>query len=425
MSKGNPKTANLVIEWSPKGVTAFDAVSRTTQQFESVQAAASRLGSRPVIVAISRRQMFVRTTRVPDASVTDIRMVLSMRLGDLFPISASDLAYDFLLTDNVDIEGRLAVVTAMSAQDLRRIHEEFRSAGMKITQVIPVAFGSPLLADMVGRTNGAVVSREDDAIGIDIVEDHQLRYTRLSTNISSPAAEVGRTYTVAGIPCRDIIGAGGYTFADVDIVSKASSLEALLTSPRGIPSINLELPEVVTLRAKKARDVRQRTALLLFVGALCMCGLAYSGYSKNQAEAAVVDQKSESSIKKLQTLQKSVEAKALGATNAQTALDIAFTYGQKYADLATIVANDVPAGVWLGGMSVERGKRLVLRGVALSNDRVTAFIKKLSEEERLRSVKLEFANDGSIELKPVVQFSISAFPVGNVPLVDPNQVKRK
>ncbi|MDR3689014.1 MAG: PilN domain-containing protein [Fimbriimonas sp.] len=425
MSKGNPRTANLVIEWSPKGITAFDGVTRTTKQFDSVQAAASNLGAKPVIVAVSRRVVFIRTTRVPDAALADVRLVLSMRLGDLFPLPSTDLAYDFVLTDNVDSDGRLAVVAAMSAPDLRRLHEECRAAGFKVTQVIPVAFGSVLVAETLGRTSGAVVNHDDDGIGIDIVEGRHLRYSRVTSNIASPAAEVGRTYTVAGLPCGDMIGAGGFNFPDVDIVSKDTSLEAFLTSSHEMPHVNLELPELVALRAKRARDGRQRLAILLFVAALAMCGVGYSSYSSKTALVEKDNQKNQADLKKGSTIQKADETKAASLADAQATLDLAFKYGQRYSDVATVVANDVPSGVWLGGFSVERGKRLVLRGVAFSNSQVHDYVIKLSSEPRLRSVRLEFANDGAIDMKPVVQFSISAFPVGNVPLVDPNKVKRK
>ncbi len=425
MSKGNPKAANLVIEWSPRGVTTFDGATRTTRQFDTIQAAASSLGSKTAIVAISRRMMFVRTTRVPDAAISDVRLVLSMRLGDLFPLPPSDLAYDFVLTDNVDSEGRLAIVTAMSAQDLRNMQEEFRSAGIKVAQVLPVAMGSVLLAESVGRTSGAVVTRDNDGIGIDIVEGHSLRYSRVSTNISNPSAEVCRTYTVAGLPCGDMIAAGGFTFADADINTKGTSLESFLTSSSDIPAINIELPEVVALRAKKVRDQRQRMAVVLMIGALGLCAVAYTGYMSKVAVVNAADQKTQKDIKALDARKKATQTKAANLTDAQTALDIAFKYGQNYSDLVTVVANDVPSGVWLGGISVERGKRMVLRGVAFNNGQVKDFVDKLSSEPRFRNVRLEFANDGSIDLKPVVQFSISAFPVGNVPLVDLNQVKRK
>ena len=156
----------------------------------------------------------------------------------------------------------------------------------------------------------------------------------------------------------------------------------------------------------------------------CVAG-AYTRYDKAASAVALQDAGVKKTLTQLQKRQKDTETKATALVGAQKSLDLAFKYGQRYSDLAAIISSDVPDGVWLGGLSLERGKRLVLRGVAFSNEKVKAYTDKLSNESRLRNVRLEFANDGSIDLKPVVQFSISAFPNGNVPLVDLTQVKRK
>ena len=455
MSKGNQKTPNLVIEWSPKGVTTFDAVTRSSQHFESAQAASATTGSREVVAAVSRRSVFVRTTRVPDAAISDVRLVLSVKLGDLFPLAASDLAYDFVLTEDVNTEGRLAVVVAMAAQDLRRLHEEFKAAGYRVQQVIPSAFGSVALAEKLSRSSAAVVTREADGIGIDIIENKQLRYSRLSTNTSNPTAEVCRTYTVAGLATAEVIASNGLKFADADVVTGEGSLEALLGSPKGLPDINLEVPEAVALRAKKARDQRQALALFSFVAALSLAAFAYYDRSSKVAAIDAGKTKDKAELTKLNKEQKKVQddlakivspatlSTILGdkkkiqsipdgtSDDAETAIDLGFKYGQRFSDVVTTVVNDVPAGLWLSGISLERGKRLVLRGTSKGEEQITQFVKSLSAPDasgapsRLRDVQLEFANNATIEQIPVVQFSVSAFPVGNVPLSDPTKVKQK
>lgn len=455
MSKGNQKTANLVIEWSPKGVTTFDAVTRTTQHFESAQHAAATTGSREAIAAVSRRSVFVRTTRVPDAAISDVRLVLSMKLGDLFPLAASDLAYDFVLTEDINGEGRLAVVVAMAAQDLRRLHEEFKAAGYRVKQVIPSAFGSVALADSLSRTSGAIVTQETDGIGIDIIEGKQLRYSRLSTNIANPTAEVCRTYTVAGLVTAEVIASSGLQFADADVTTPKSTLEALLSSPHGIPEINLEVPEAVALRAKKAHDQRQAIALLFFVAALGLAGYTYYDYSAKVAAVESLKSRQKATMAKLQkkekaqqdilatlvsprSLGKLIGDKKLAATpfdgtsdDAQSAIDLGFNYGQKFSDIVTTVVNNVPPGLWINGISLERGKRLVMRGDAKTNEQVSSFVRSLSSQvddptqARLRDVRLEFTNNSLIDQTPIVQFTVSAFPVGNVPLSDPTKVKQK
>ena len=58
----------------------------------------------------------------------------------------------------------------------------------------------------------------------------------------------------------------------------------------------------------------------------------------------------------------------------------------------------------------------------------TTFInynKELTKQKRLRDVRLLFANSGDIDGSPVVQFSVSAFPVGNLPIVETGKQKKK
>ena len=82
------------------------------------------------------------------------------------------------------------------------------------------------------------------------------------------------------------------------------------------------------------------------------------------------------------------------------------------------MSNDLPKNAWLTNVGVGRGQNIVIRGTATTGDDVAAYVQALSKEARLRDVKLIFANNSLIESTPVVQFSVSAFPVANLPLVD-------
>jgi len=62
-----------------------------------------------------------------------------------------------------------------------------------------------------------------------------------------------------------------------------------------------------------------------------------------------------------------------------------------------------------------------VRGSARNSADVKQFLNNLEQQSRLRDVKLAFANTGKIEDTPVVQFSITAFPVGNLPLAQPER----
>src|SRR5687768_7124754 len=84
----------LAIEWSPRGVVAYDARTRSTVVGEDV--ASMGLSGRDAILALSRRGVFVRSTRVPNASPAEIRAILMMQAAELFPIPTIDLAWDFV-----------------------------------------------------------------------------------------------------------------------------------------------------------------------------------------------------------------------------------------------------------------------------------------------------------------------------------------
>jgi Tfp pilus assembly protein PilN len=120
---------------------------------------------------------------------------------------------------------------------------------------------------------------------------------------------------------------------------------------------------------------------------------------------------------------KAEEARGAAAEKVQAAIDRGFHPAQTVTDMMATATNVAPQGVWLTGLAVERGKTLTLRGTATNGDGVTNYQRSLVDEERFRDVKLVVVNNTEIENTPVVQFSFSAFPVGNLPLTDPDAKK--
>jgi Tfp pilus assembly protein PilN len=113
-----------------------------------------------------------------------------------------------------------------------------------------------------------------------------------------------------------------------------------------------------------------------------------------------------------------IEGRLSAAKSSLKDLNIAFNPAQPISDVLTLVSNSVPDGAWLTGVTFERGKPLLIRGTALEGSAVTSYVEALALNERLRDVQLVFANNAEIEGTPVVQFSISAHVVGNLPLAD-------
>jgi Tfp pilus assembly protein PilN len=123
-------------------------------------------------------------------------------------------------------------------------------------------------------------------------------------------------------------------------------------------------------------------------------------------------------LKQLNTAKKAVEADVLAVSDTEKTLKRAFEPAQSASDVIRVVTSEVPSGVWLTGLSLERGRELQMRGTAKNSSGVSEFVRRLTAQKRLRDVKLVFANNGEIDKTKIVQFSVSAFPVGNLPLVE-------
>jgi hypothetical protein len=51
-------------------------------------------------------------------------------------------------------------------------------------------------------------------------------------------------------------------------------------------------------------------------------------------------------------------------------------------------------------------------------------VSALSKQSRFRDVRLVFANAGEVEGEKIVQFNITAFPVGNLPIIQTSKKKK-
>jgi Tfp pilus assembly protein PilN len=424
--KTSPVTA--VLEWSPREVVVFDVKSGESREYANAEEASRVTGSRTVVVAVSRRSLFVRTMRVPNASASDVDMIVRMKLGELFPLPAQDLAVDVELTADLNAEGRLALIVAMPTLELKRLNDEVGAAGFKILRVVPAAYGSVLLANTLGKKNVAVVSRDETLIGIDIVLDGILRYSRVAAPGPSAAAEVCRTYSVAGIPCGEIIAMESVAIEEADLKTPASPLEPLTQIAPEQMAFSLELPSVVAARKLRSQTSRRWFAGVMLAAASGFGAFVFMDFTQAVNQVSAQQAINAKKISKAQAAESDTASRAklyVGSTDKkpptmgfQGYVQRAFQPGQKLSDVAELMANDVPEGAWLTGLTIERGKELMVRGVAKDGNAVDTYLNKLTSEDRLRDVTLVFANNAVINQIPVVQFSFSAFPVGNLPLVD-------
>lgn len=416
--------ANAVVEWSPNHVSWVDG-RHQLHTAASLQEAAGQLPGKDLLVAISRRSAFVRAYRVPNAGKEEVRRILSMQIGSLFPIPANELAFDFHLTHDVNSEGCLAIVSAMRSSDLHAMHDQAKAAGLRIAKVVPSALGSVFLAQASNVENAAVVHRTSEGLAIDLIVDKELRYSRVASipsDASGISAEVKRTFAAAVVGISPTIAAGALAIPEADYSTDTWSLETLLDANI---DIDLETPEQVAARTKKRESQKMRTAVLILAGALVTLTFVYITYTEkvalSQTDVPFWTRKL-NNLKKDRDKAKSklAEAQALLAN-----LERGFRPAQSISDVVTVASNATPPGVWLTGFSLERGKSLSLRGTATKGEAVSEFQQALVDEKRFRDVNLLFASNTEIDKAPVVQFSISLFPVGNLPLIDPEAKKKR
>jgi Tfp pilus assembly protein PilN len=414
--------ATVAIEWSPRGVAVFDAVSHQERRYDDLRQV-SGLGGKTAVIAVSRRSLFLRTTRIPDTNDTaTIRQILQMRTADLFPVAPGEVAIDFMPLADVNAEGRLALVVAIPTGDLRRIRQEAKEIGLKIERVIPLALGSALVGRAVSQPEAAVVSRELGGIGIDIVSHGELRHSRAVTEGSAIDAEIGRTFSVAALPGGSTVlsGAGhGFRVEEAATETTSTPLEALATQWPDDWRLNLELPEEVEAKIKAEVGRRMRMSALMAMAAGLFLTLVALDYSDKAAAVKLEQNKAATANRKLTTIQKEKEKALTEQQGYEKTLVRAFQPAQRLGDVIAIVSNLVPPDAWLSGVSVERGKPIIIRGTAKNGAAVTTYVQRLIGEDRLRDVKLVFSTNAMLDETPIVQFSVSAFPVGNLPVNEP------
>ena len=407
----------LAIEWAPRGVVAYDHTTRQTRLADSLPSLG--LSGRSAILALSRRGVFVRTIRVPNAAPEEVRLILMMQVGELFPLPAIDLAWDFALTDDVTDEGRLAVLAAVPCADLRRALDAAASAGVKVRAAVPLAIGSTLIAHELGLAEAAVVERADDGPAVDVVSHGALRASRATPPTVPLEMEVTRALSLAGMEGVPVVAAGGADVPRADRQTDRTALSALAESPFDRLKLKLELPEAVAAREATESNRRTRLSFLVLMLALVFAATAATQYLDVLNDVKKRDSLSGNRLQKLKNETKKATAASKAESALSTQLDGAFAPAQRISDILAVTTRCVPNGLWLNNLSIERGKAMSLRGTATSASLVSAFTGKLSKgtNDRFRDVQLTNTNSTDVSKKPVTVFVVQAFPVGNLPLL--------
>jgi len=400
-----------VIEWSNDEVRAYDPVSGQTTSGRSIHDVARPFKGRQVLLALSRRSSFVRSTRLPDVAKSEMGKILALQVTSLFPVEFGEASVDFLPLDDRNNEGRLAVVAAVRIEVLREALFELEHSGLRVAGVLPTALSSMTN----GTSQGAVVGMSSEGLTIDLVSQGGLRASRVTTAQTDPSmilAEVSRSFASAGMEPGPITTVGAIDLPG----SKYSTLDPLAALSSAGFEMNLELPEKQAKRTANLTARSRNLALLLWSGAILAGVIVFNTHFAAQQAVDNEEAKWTKTLTSLRALDSKTTIVADLVQKQRETLEIAFKPKQPLGDVLTILTNLVPAKLWLTGVTLERGKPLTLRGTSLTSQTVTAYLASLGNQSRFRDVRLVFANNGLIEKTPVVNFSITAHLVGNFPL---------
>ena len=396
---------SLHLEWAPGLVLAMDRSDNRRARGASIGELGKFVrGHKEALVGVSRSCVFLKTVRLPKATPEELRRLINLRLGQLFPLPASELAFDAYQTEDNNAEGWLTVVGAMRASDLVELRMELADAGLKATRIFPAALAAPAIA---ARPDALVVDKLPSGITLDVVEGGVVRFSRTAPEEANLGHEAQRTLMAAGAKNLETV--------------RGRTLEALHLAPEFTFSLNED-------RAKhEKQQLRSKTnlSIMLLVASLLLVGFIWVERTEAQAKVDKASTKWETVLKTLRATRDAEQAKASRATTVKTNLDRAFLPAQPLSDIAQAAGNSLPEGAWLIGVSTERGKPVQLRGTAKRGELVAQMVDSLSASPRFRDVKLVFANGAKIDKTPVVQFNVAATAVGNLPMPAPEKAGKK
>ena len=406
---------DAVIEFDRDSVRYFAAGSTTGTTARSIgELDSSVLRGKRIAIVLSRRLTFTRSIPLPDASDKDLSLILRGKLGDIFPIPGHELAFAFSKTESVTMDGRICTVFAVRSEEIRRLFDLSKDHGFTISQIVPVSSIRPEGLSTIGQA--ILVEPVPTGYGIDVYEDGVLTLSRsigtgigVEDEIERLKSNKGAIQVLSTSP--DIVGAS-FT---------SGPIAALL--PAIGSDIDLEPEDIREAKEKKARAYRHRMAYLTFAAGIAITALVVNDFLTRSDEVAKKQRKADVQVASVKKMKALYEDKITKLDPQAKQVKLAFAPAQRISDIAFIVSGLVPKGAWLTGLTIERGKTITIRGTAKDADQIASFVKSLGEQNRFRDVKLIQVSSGTIESAPVFQFTVNAFPVGNLPIMDQGKLR--
>lgn len=414
----------LLIEWSPTRVRVYDPGTGASKYGATIAECEPPRG-REAVVAVSRRSAFVRQLTVPAASNGQIADVVRFQLAEALPLEPHEVVFGYRLGATIPGRGRLAAVGAVRSESLTRIHEEARTAGLKVRAVLPIAFGSWLAARAATMTDAAVAGVDGDMINVDLIKDGELFYSR-SVPSADPLGEaddeVTRTFNVAEIAPLPIL-----TVATPEMLGNVRDPKEPLeyfADLRAVDHLLFTLESPIRQEARRRRAERWKAQRAVLAAALALAVGAF-GYSVHHRRAPAPKSSGVTiAISRARKARTAAEARTAEAQRSNRVLDVAFRPAQTLTDVVQALANAASANAWFTSVGVGRNAPVNLTGLAMSDADVTRCFESLTKETRFSGMKVVSTTKGLLGKTPVTQFMITGTAVGTLPYDRPQKAKR-
>lgn len=407
-------SSSLHVEWAPGSIRVLNPITGHVDTAAEFTGLNGRLaGHKRVLVGVARNHVFVRLIRLPRASSSDLRLLVTAQLARLMPLPPADLVFDVIQTADHDADGYLTLVAAMRTADLRQLSTELKSAGLSATRVLPIALAASEVAEAAGKQDVVLVDKAGPGAAIDIVSGGVLRLSRATPAGVDLDTEVQRTVAAAGAAGHPVVDAG------------SGSVRTCLDVLDQVQHFHFELPEDKAKRALRKRMAGVRMATLAAGCALCLATAAWLQRGDAMAKIDQMERGHNTQINTLKKIRSTAGAEVKQGSDRQTILAAAFDPAQRVSDVVALVGDQLPAGAWLTGLNVERGKSMQIRGAATDSTAVARYVSALGMNPRLTEARLVSANTVKIGKVPVVQFSIVATVTGDSPMPVPSRGRAK
>ncbi|MER3496080.1 MAG: hypothetical protein C4320_04310, partial [Armatimonadota bacterium] len=269
-------------------------------------------------------------------------------------------------------------------------------------------------AEEMGLPDALVLERDGDGVGLDVISGLELVLSRRTPAESSLEGEVRRTFIAAKTGAIPIVATNGFIADFADRHSPKTATATLLEHQERWPQLDLVPEAVRAARFAQIRYHQVRRGALILISALLLAGYVAKVRLDAAADVDAKTKKANAQVRRFETTLNLYAAQNQKLAPQGAVLARAFQPAQRVSDVTVLVSSVVPPGIWLTNFSVDRGKPLQIRGTATSSAAVSTYLRNLAGQNRFRDVRLLFANTAEVENKPVINFSITAFPIGNV-----------